>query len=41
MVSSETVIKRMQEEVIGIEKQIAELHNTEEQPANNVDIEVV
>ena len=41
MVSSETVIKRMEEEVIGLEKQIIELQNTDETPAKAVNIEVV
>ena len=41
MVSSEVVIKRMEEDVISLEKQIIELNNSVEQPANNVDIEVV
>jgi site-specific DNA recombinase len=41
IVSSETVIKRMEEEVVNIEKQIAELHKTDDQPANTVDIQAV
>ena len=41
MVSSETVIKRMEEEVIMIEKQITELQVSDESPAKTVDIEVV
>lgn len=41
MVSSETVIKRMEEEVIGLEKQITELQSSDETQAKTVDIEVV
>lgn len=41
MVSSETVIKRMDEEVVGLEKQITELQSSDETQAKTVDIEVV
>lgn len=41
IVSSETVIKRMEEEVVNIEQQIAKLQTTSDQPTETVDIQVV
>jgi len=41
MVTSEAVIKRMEDEVVGLENQIATLANTNDKPAESVNIEVV
>ena len=41
MVTSEAVIKRMEDEVVGLENQIATLKSADDQPADAVNIEVV